>query len=166
MMRMAKRDPRGSRSPKSKERRAKKKASGGVNQAQQGQLGQVSGPAETATLRLGAGRRIRTPPPQVIPEQLEEIKVGEPSPLAKLEEKAEQFRNIREFLQNPVPLNLLAGKEIDTSSPPEEIETRKREVRYQIQVMRSMLAVLTDELNELEQARPLLNPDQPSRTHS
>jgi len=165
MMRMAKRDQRGSRSPKSKERRAKK-ASGGVNQAQQGQLGEVSGPTETATLRLGAGRRIRTPPPRVIPEQLEEIKVGESSPLAKLQEKAEQFQNIREFLQNPVPLNLLAGKEIDTSSTPKEIETRKREVRYQIQFMRSMLAVLTDELNELEQARPLPNPDHPSRTHS
>jgi hypothetical protein len=84
-------------------------------------------------------------------------------PLAqKLREKAEQFGNIQEFLQNPFQFDL-RSKYLDTSSTPEEIESRKGEVRYQIKIMQSMLAVLTDELHELEQARP-----QPNRspTHS
>jgi len=53
----------------------------------------------------------------------------------------------------------LRSKEVGTSSTPEEIEARKGEVRYQIQVMRSMLAVLTEELDQLEQARPQLSAD-------
>ncbi len=83
----------------------------------------------------------------------------------KLQEKAEQFRHIQDFLQNPTPFDL-RSKEVGTSSTPEEIESRKGEVRYQIQVMKSVLAVLTDELNELEQARPQTSADQRSQTHS
>lgn len=97
-----------------------------------------------------------------MPGELEEInlEVLGGGPLGKmLREKAAQFANIQDFLQNPVPLDL-RSKDLDTSSTPDEIELRKGEVRYQIEVMRSMLAVLSDELSELEQARPLARADQ------
>jgi hypothetical protein len=71
----------------------------------------------------------------------------------KLQEKLEQFRHVQDFLQNPASFSL-RGSEVGTSSTPEEIESRKGEVRYQLQVMKSLIAVLTDELNELERARP------------
>jgi hypothetical protein len=72
----------------------------------------------------------------------------------KLQEKVAQFKHVQEFLQNPAPFAELRRKELGSSSTPEEIESRKGEVRYQIQIMESVLAVLTEELNELEQARP------------
>jgi hypothetical protein len=83
----------------------------------------------------------------------------------KLQEKAEHFRHIQDFLQNPALFDL-RSRELGTSSTPEEIELRKGEVRYQIQVMKSLLAVLADELNELEQARPQATPQQKPSTHS
>jgi len=83
----------------------------------------------------------------------------------KLEEKAEHFRHIQDFVQNPALLDLRA-KERGTSSTPEEIELRKGEVRYQIEVMKSLLSVLTDELNELEQARPQVSGQPGPSTHS
>lgn len=87
-------------------------------------------------------------------------------PVQKLQEKAAQFKHVQEFLQNPAPFSELRRKELDTSSTPEEIESRKGEVRYQIQIMQSVLAVLTEELQELEQARPQVKADQASPTHS
>jgi hypothetical protein len=160
-----------------------------VRRAQHGQLGHLPNPAGTPIQGLGTGRRIRTPLPT--PAQPEEPNVGGrraqqdqlgrlqgrlqnsatietlgANPVAqKLKEKAEQFRHLQDFLQNPVPLKLLS-KEVDTSSTSEEIEARKEEVRYQIQVMRSVLGVLTDELNELEQARPQESANQTSPTES
>ena len=130
-------------------------------------------PAETApkgtpSPDLGLGRRIRTELPQAVPGELEEINLEAlgTGPRAKmLREKAEQFGSIQDFLRNPVPFDL-SSKELDTSSSPEEIDSRKGEVRYQIQVMRSMLAVLTDELNQLEDARPPAAPDQTPPNHS
>lgn len=86
------------------------------------------------------------------------------NPLAKkLKEKAEQFQHIQEFLHSAAPLNL-RRPEFRTSSTPEEIETRKAEVRYQLQLMQSVVAVLTDELEELEQARPSGHGDQTAST--
>lgn len=84
----------------------------------------------------------------------------------KLKEKSEQFKYIQDFVQNPAPLNSLRSKELGTSSTPEEIELRKGEVRYQIQVMQSLLAVLNDELKELEQARPQQGANGQAKVHS
>ena len=83
----------------------------------------------------------------------------------KLQEKGEHFRHIQDFLQNPALFDL-RSRELRTSSTPEEIESRKGELSYQIQVMKSLLAVLTDELNELEQARPQVSAQQMPSTHS
>jgi hypothetical protein len=144
---------------------------------------------------LGAGRRLRTPPPRLVPGEVEEINLGggrprqgQPrqqglqgrpgrrgrgidrqgqvqgrggrqgraggqSPRARLEAKAAQFRDIQDFLHNPSLFDL-RKKPLDTSSTLEEIDERKGEVRYQIQVMRSLLAVLMEELSELDRAKP------------
>ena len=60
-------------------------------------------------------------------------------------------------LRLPNDAGIFPGSAPDT---PEEIEARKGEVRYQIQVMRSIVAVLTDELNELERAHSQTGGDQ------
>jgi hypothetical protein len=132
--------------------------------------------------RLGSGRRLRTPLPVPVPGGSEAPKVGggegrlervrgllqnpsslealSGSPLAKkLTDKAQQFQFIQDFLHNPEPFRL-RRPEVETSSTPEEIESRKAEVRYQLKVMQSVAAVLTDELEELEEARPLAPADQ------
>ena len=80
--------------------------------------------------------------------------------LQKLREKTDQFQHILDFVNDPVPF-ALRSTEINTSSTPEEVESRKAEIRYQIQIMKSVLAVLAEELEELEQARPPLNVDKP-----
>jgi len=131
---------------------------------------------------LGSGTRIRTALPQPVAGELDEINLGggagrprqgratrlrgrqqnvapRQSRKAKLEAKAAQFRDIQDFFHNPSTFSL-RGKQLDTSSTPEEIEVRKGEVRYQIQIMRSLVAVLTEELNELEQASPQTGADQ------
>ncbi len=138
---------------------------------------------------LGTGTRNRTPVPPPIPGELEEINIGVGPQQArseqdgaqgaaatqsfsvgalakKLKEKSEQFKYIQDFVQNPAPLNSLRSKELGTSSTPEEIELRKGEVRYQIQVMQSLLAVLNDELKELEQARPQQGANGQAKVHS
>jgi hypothetical protein len=148
----------------------------------------VSAPSQAAdapTQALGTGTRIRTALPQPVHAESEEINLGKRpredrrgrlrgrsqnlisknSRRARLEAKGAQFRDIQDFLQNPSLVDL-RGKQLDTCSTPEEIEARKGEVRYQIQVMRSLVAVLTDELNELEQARPLARQDQRAPTQS
>jgi hypothetical protein len=135
---------------------------------------------------LGKGRRLRTPPPRPIRGELEEINLGggrqqqgrqvrrregtqnrapREGRRAKLEAKAAQFRDIQDFLHNPNLFDL-RGSQLDTSSTAEEIEARKGEVRYQLQVMRSIVAVLTEELNELDQARPQAGADQTTPSHS
>jgi len=145
-------------------------------------------PAGAPTQPLGSGTRIRTALPQPVAGELDEINLGggagrirqgrgarlrgrrqNPMPRqsrkAKLEAKAAQFRDIQDFFHNP-SLFSLRGKQLDTSSTPEEIEVRKGEVRYQIQIMRSLVAVLTEELNELEQALPQTSADQITPTRS
>lgn len=116
--------------------------------------------------RLGAVRRIRTPTPLAIPGEVEEIKMGGRRPRGergkvaeKRKEKAEQFRNIQDILQNPGSFNL-RYREMPASSTPEEIELRQGEVRYQIKLVQAVLATLTDELAELDHARTQATPDQ------
>ena len=117
-----------------------------------------------------SGRAIRTPLPPPIPGEMEEIGLGT-RPTRKsqraqsLQEKGERFQHIQEFLDNPSLIDL-RGKELDTSSTPEEIEARTGEVRYQIEVLRSLLTVLTEELSALERARPLLIADQAQMAQS
>jgi hypothetical protein len=108
----------------------------------------------------GTGGRRRTPAPLQILGELEEIdlfgrRARQNRPARRLEDKAGRFRNVQDFFHNPNVFEL-RSKELDTSSTPEEIEVRTGEVRYQIEVMRSLMTVLTEELKALEQARPLL----------
>jgi hypothetical protein len=125
------------------------------------------GAAAQPTQRLGAGTRVRTALPEALPGELEEIHfeaIGTGPLGKKLKEKAEQFGHVQELLQHPGMFDL-QSKVTGTSSTPEEIEARKGEVRYQIKIMQSMLAVLNDELTELEQAKPQ-NAAPPSPSHS
>ena len=158
----------------------------GLARAQKAQLGKPSDAAGAPTKRLGAGNRNRTPTPGELeeagPPRDIHVEMGRAQrgglgrfqallqnsavlealisnlQAKKPEEKAGQFRHIQDLVHNPSLLDL-RSKEVGTSSTPEEIEARKGEVRYQIQVMRSMLAVLTEELDQLEQARPQLSAD-------
>lgn len=123
----------------------------------QSALGQSN--ASAPTQRGGTAGRMRTSPPLRIQGDLEEIdlfgrRARKNRAARSLEDKAGRFRNIQDFFHNP-NLFELRGKELDTSSTPEEIEARTGEVRYQIEVMRSLMTVLTEELKALEQARPL-----------
>jgi hypothetical protein len=135
-----------------------------------------------APSQLGTGRRIRTPQPESTAAWSEENNFGAKQAqggllgflqnsgsleslgagllLQKLREKTDQFQHILDFVNDPVPF-ALRSTEINTSSTPEEVESRKAEIRYQIQIMKSVLAVLAEELEELEQARPPLNVDKP-----
>jgi hypothetical protein len=117
--------------------RTPKPASTTLQQAQQGPLGGLQGFLQNSAVlgSLGAG-------------QLEQ----------KLREKAEQFQLIMDFVKSPIPF-APRSTEINTSSTPEEIKSRKAEVQYQIQIMKAVLAVLAEELKDLEQARPALNAD-------
>jgi hypothetical protein len=137
------------------------------------------GPGGRSIQSLGTGTRIRTAPPRSAAAGREESKIGgqgqlarllerlpnsaEPGALAaspalqKLQERAAQYKHVQEFLQNPTPFNDLR-REVGTSSTPEEIESRQGEIRYQMQIMQSVLAVLQEELKDLEHARPKLKP--------
>jgi hypothetical protein len=119
--------------------------------------------AGAPTQRGGTGRRNRTPLPLLIAGELEEInlfggRARRRQSAQNLEEAGERFRHVQEFVRNPNIFEL-RGKELDTSSTPEEIATRMGEVRYQIEVIRSLLTVLTEELSALEQARPQSSAD-------
>jgi hypothetical protein len=152
-------------------------ASGGFEDS--GRLAREARSSEAVTLqgqRLGVGKRVRTPLPPPVSDGLDRGRRGarQPPPgqlgsprnllsvlsesaagpvAKKLKEKAEQFQSIQEYLHNPVAFDL-RGNENQTTSTPEEIESRKGEVRYQIQLMKSVVAVLTEELHELEKAQP------------
>jgi hypothetical protein len=134
----------------------------GDGRAQQGRLGNLQGGLgnllQGGALQGGALQGVLQNPALL-------ASLGNNPAAQKLQEKAEQFRHIQDFLQNPAPFDL-RSKELGTSSTPEEIESRKGEVRYQIQVMQSVLAVLTDELAELDQARPQVSAGQTPPTHS
>jgi len=144
-----------------------------------------------APSQLGTGRRIRTPQPASAAALSDEKNLGglpgflqnsaSPESLGgglllqkltekadqltekvdQLTEKADQFQDIQDFVNNPVPF-AVRGAEITTSSTPEEVESRKIEIRYQIHMVKSVLAVLAEELEELEQARPPLNTNKPA----
>jgi hypothetical protein len=136
------------------------RAPGGASR-RQSTLGQSD--VGATTHRGGTVERRRTSPPPRIHGELEEIDLfarrgrrnRQNGPAGSLEDKAGRFRNIQDFFHNP-NLFELRGKELGTSSTPEEIQVRTGEVRYQIEVMRSLLTVLTQELKALEQAQPLL----------
>jgi hypothetical protein len=114
-------------------------------------------------------RETRTPLPPLIPGELEEINLfggrAKQNRARVLEEKAGRFQRIQDFLHNPHLFDL-RGKEseLTTSSTREEIEARTGEVRYQIEVLRSLLSVFTEELNALEKAQPQLVTDQTHAT--
>lgn len=117
-----------------------------------------------------AKRLARTPLPALIPGELEEINLfgrrGRQSHAARPgEDKGGRFQNVQDFLRTPNMFDL-RGKELGTSSTAEEIEARAGEVRYQIEVMRSLMAVLTEELEVLEQTQQQLGRDRPNASQS
>lgn len=127
------------------------------------------------TQRGGSKRRTRTPRPLLIPGELEEIdlfggrarggRARKNKKIRQLADKGSRFQHIQDFLHNPNQFEL-RGKELGTSSTVEEVEARTGEVRYQIEVLRSLLSVLTEELDALERARPQLSVDQPQVAQS
>ncbi len=112
---------------------------------------------------------VRTPLPPPIAGELEEINLGGARAKANARNRAPgagaerrrqraadqgvRFQHLQDYLHNPNLFDL-RGQTFDTSSTPEEIETRTGEVRYQIEVIRSLMTVLTEELETLEKARP------------
>jgi hypothetical protein len=74
------------------------------------------------------------------------------------EDRTEQLQYLKGLRHNPISLDL-RGKEVGTSSTPAEIEARKSEVRYQVQVLQALLTILTDELKVLDQSRPIAQLD-------
>jgi hypothetical protein len=122
------------------------------------------------TQRSGAGGRTRTPRPLLTPGELEEIdlfggRARKNKKIRQLADKGSRFQHIQDFLHNPNQFEL-RGKELGTSSTVEEVEARTGEVRYQIEVLRSLLSVLTEELDALERARPQSSVDQPQVAQS
>ncbi len=121
--------------------------------------------ARPSSTEVPTQRASRTPLPSPIVGQLEEINLGgararpgrsraRPGQrIRPVQDQADRFQHIQDFLHNPSLFDL-RGKDLDTSSTPEEIEARTGEVRYQIQVIRSLMTVLTEELKTLERARP------------
>ncbi len=70
----------------------------------------------------------------------------------KLKEKADQLWALQALLKDPIDLDLRT-QYLDTSSTPAEVEARKNEVRYQIQLLQAVLTILSDELKLLEQSQ-------------
>ncbi len=129
-----------------------------------------SGELDQASLDAARGRRSRTPLPSLIPGELEEIHLGGGKKrrnrrAATFEEKIGRFQHIQEFSHNP-DLFDLRGRVLDTNSTPQEIEARIGEVRYQIEVINSLLTVLTEELDTLERAQARVSADQSRITQS
>ena len=111
-------------------------------------------PAAATAQRQPAGlaRRARTPPPAPIPGPAEDFG-RDKSPLGdKLKEKVEQLSAPADSSTNRIPFSLRA-KNLDTSSTPAEMEARMSEVRYQIQVLKTVLTILSDELKALEESK-------------
>jgi hypothetical protein len=112
----------------------------------------------------------RTPLPSLIPGELEEInlfgrRARQNQAARPGEDKGGRFQNVQDFLRTPNMFDL-RGKELGTSSTAEEIEARVEEVRYQIEVMRSLMAVLTEELEVLEKAQQQLGEDRHNASQS
>jgi len=168
---MAKRDRRNSNTSKSKLRPKKTvsvarpvKSSRSVTGRGQKSLAAAPSPRPSG-VAVPTQRASRTPPPSPIVGQLEEINLGgaRARPAGqrarpggrtrRIQDQADRFQHIQDFLHNPSLFDL-RGRDLDTSSSPEEIEARTGEVRYQLQVIRSLMTVLTDELKALERARP------------
>ncbi len=129
-----------------------------------------SGELDRASLDAARRRRSRTPLPSLIPGELEEIHLGGGKKrrnrrAATFEEKIGRFQHIQEFSHNPNLFDLRGGV-LDTSSRPQEIEARIGEVRYQIDVIQSLLTVLTEELDTLERAQAQVSANQSRITQS
>jgi hypothetical protein len=119
-----------------------------------------AGTPEPESVEPVAARRARTPPPQPVPGPAEDVDPGGPL-REQVKEKVDQLWYLQDLLHNPVPFNL-RDKYLDTSSTPAQIEARKNEVRYQMQMLRAVLTILSDELKMLEQAKPVTGQGDPN----
>jgi len=132
--------------------------------------------------RGAASRGGRTALPAPIAGELEEINLGGARSRAnrrrrgggdrsargrqrrqRAADQGARFQHLQDYLHNPNLFDL-RGQALETSSTPEEIEARTGEVRYQIEVIRSLMTVLTEELKTLEKARPRSGRTAPSQS--
>jgi hypothetical protein len=120
----------------------------------------AAGRAPTPDGIAASAGRARTPPPQPVPGPAEDVDPGGPL-REQVKEKVDQLWYLQDLLHNPVPFNL-RDKYLDTSSTPAQIEARKSEVRYQMQMLRAVLTILSDELKMLEQAKPVTGQGDPN----
>jgi hypothetical protein len=63
--------------------------------------------------------------------------------------RRDQLRYVREFLNNPLFIDL-SESVVDTSSEPDEIEARKQDLRYRVSVLDAILTIFNDELKMLD----------------
>ena len=70
---------------------------------------------------------------------------------AKSEERRKQLQLLQEFLRNPSVVNL-KDDVIPTLSSRAEIEQRKKELQYRIDILKALLEVTQDELELLSRA--------------
>jgi len=95
------------------------------------------------------GRRMRTPAPSPIQGEIEDPQPSGGPAAAALTERLGQLRYIQDLLHNPIPFDLRQTP-LDTSTSPEELASRKAELGYQIHVLKALLTVMTEELEQLE----------------
>jgi hypothetical protein len=76
---------------------------------------------------------------------------------AKLTEPLQQLRFVQDFFHNPLTVNLGTGP-IESSAPPAEIMGRMSEIKYHLDVLAALQAVLKDEMEELKRALPSERP--------
>jgi hypothetical protein len=95
------------------------------------------------------GRPMRTPAPSPIQGEIEDPQPSGGHAATALKERLGQLRYIQDLLHNPIPFDL-RQKPLDTSTSPEELASRKAELGYQLHVLKALVTVLTEELEQLE----------------
>lgn len=65
------------------------------------------------------------------------------------EERQQQLRYVQEFLNNPMLIEL-GDSPVSTSSTKEEIEARRRDLTYRVDVLGALMAIFMDELDVLD----------------
>ncbi|QFT64325.1 hypothetical protein SAMN05421853_102433 [Roseivivax halotolerans] len=64
-------------------------------------------------------------------------------------EKQERLRHVQEFVTTPTFLDF-AQMSVEVSDDPEQLEARRRDITYRIEILRSVLGLLEDELEAMD----------------
>lgn len=83
---------------------------------------------------------------------LEESSGREFGPASAVEKRRKQLQYVQEFFRNPSIIDLRDAP-ITTSSSPQEVEQRKAELRYRIELVEAFLAVFREELELLSKIK-------------